>query len=202
MPYMDGIQLSRKIRSDNRTSHIPIILLTALTGDASQLKGLETGASDYLTKPFNFDILNIKIRNLVQLNQTLKDTYTRQLKVVMPVAEVESEDEQLLLKVIQYIEANINNDQLTVEELSKHLFMSRASLYNKIVQLTGETPVEFIRSIKLNKAADLLKNSDMKIAQIGYAVGFSTPNYFTRAFKAKFNLLPSEYQARNRPSAS
>jgi len=202
MPCMDGIQLSRKIRSDNRTSHIPIILLTALTGDASQLKGLETGASDYLTKPFNFDILNIKIRNLVQLNQTLKDTYTRQLKVVMPVAEVASEDEQLLLKVIQYIEANINNDQLTVEELSKHLFMSRASLYNKIVQLTGETPVEFIRSIKLNKAADLLKNSDMKIAQIGYAVGFSTPNYFTRAFKAKFNLLPSEYQARNRPSAS
>jgi AraC-like DNA-binding protein len=166
------------------------------------LKGLETGASDYLTKPFNFDILNIKIRNLVQLNQTLKDTYTRQLKVVLPVAEVQSEDEQLLLKVIQYIEANINNDQLTVEELSKHLFMSRASLYNKIVQLTGETPVEFIRSIKLNKAADLLKNSDMKIAQIGYAVGFSTPNYFTRAFKAKFNLLPSEYQARNRPSAS
>jgi len=201
MPYMDGIQLSQKIKSDKRTSHIPIILLTALTGDASQLKGLETGASDYLTKPFNFDILNLKIRNLVQLNQTLKDTYTRQLKVVMPAAEVESEDEKLLLKVTQYIEANINSDNLTVEELSKHLFMSRASLYNKIVQLTGETPVEFIRSMKLNKAADLLKNSDMKIAQIGYAVGFSTPNYFARAFKAKFNLLPSEYQTLNRQSA-
>lgn len=202
MPYMDGIQLSQKIRLDKRTSHIPIILLTALTGDASQLKGLETGASDYLTKPFNFDILNVKIRNLLQLNQSLKDTYTRQLKVVTPVPEVESEDEKLLLKVARYIEDNINSDNLTVEELSRHLFMSRASLYNKIVQLTGETPVEFIRSVKLNKAAGLLKNSDMKIAQIGYAVGFSTPNYFARAFKAKFNLLPSEYQARNRPSAS
>jgi signal transduction histidine kinase/ligand-binding sensor domain-containing protein/CheY-like chemotaxis protein/AraC-like DNA-binding protein len=202
MPYMDGIQLCRKIKSDKRTSHIPIILLTALTGDASQLQGLETGASDYLTKPFNFEVLNLKIRNLVQLNQTLKNAYTRQLKVVTPVAEVESEDERLLLKVTQYIETNINSDNLTVEELSKHLFMSRASLYNKIVQLTGETPVEFIRSMKLNKAADLLKNSDMRIAQIGYAVGFSTPNYFARAFKAKFNLLPSEYQARNRQSAS
>lgn len=200
MPYMDGIQLSQKIKSDKRTGHIPIILLTALTGDASQLKGLETGASDYLTKPFNFDILNVKIRNLLQLNQTLKNTYTRQLKVVTPAPEVESEDEKLLLKVTQYIEANINSDNLTVEELSRHLFMSRASLYNKIVQLTGETPVEFIRSIKLNKAADLLKNSDMKIAQIGYAVGFSTPNYFARAFKAKFNLLPSEYQTLNRQS--
>ncbi|GAA3956496.1 two-component regulator propeller domain-containing protein [Chitinophaga oryziterrae] len=194
MPYMDGIQLSQKIKADKRTNHIPVILLTALTGDASQLKGLETGASDYLTKPFNFDILNVRIRNLLLLNQSLKDTYTRQLKVVMPAAEVESEDEKFLLKITQYIEANINSSNLTVEELSKHLFMSRASLYNKMVQLTGETPVEFIRSIKLNKAADFLENSDMKIAQIGYAVGFSTPNYFARAFKAKFNILPSEYQ--------
>ncbi len=194
MPYMDGIQLSQKIKSDKRTSHIPIILLTALTGDASQLQGLKTGASDYLTKPFNFEILNVKISNLLLLNKSLKDTYTRQLKVVTPAAEVESEDEKFLVKVTQYIETNINSDNLTVEDLSKHLFMSRASLYNKVVQLTGETPVEFIRSIKLNKAASLLENSDMKIAQIGYAVGFSTPNYFARAFKAKFNLLPSEYQ--------
>jgi signal transduction histidine kinase/ligand-binding sensor domain-containing protein/DNA-binding response OmpR family regulator len=202
MPYIDGIQLSRKIKSDKRTNHIPIILLTAISGDTPQLKGLETGASDYLTKPFNFNILNIKIRNLLQLNQTLKNTYTRQLKVVTPPTQVESEDEKLLLKVVQYIEANITSDNLTVEELSKHLFMSRASLYNKIVQLTGETPVEFIRSMKLNKAADLLENSDMKIAQIGYVVGFSTPNYFARAFKAKFNLLPSEYQLLKRRSAS
>nr|WP_262915858.1 hybrid sensor histidine kinase/response regulator transcription factor [Chitinophaga filiformis] len=202
MPYMDGIQLSQKIKSDKRTSHIPIILLTALTGDASQLKGLKTGASDYLTKPFNFDILNVKISNLLLLNKNLKDTYTRQLKVVMPAAEVESEDEKFLVRVTQYIEDNINSDQLTVEDLSKHLFMSRASLYNKVVQLTGETPVEFIRSIKLNKAASLLENSDMKIAQIGYSVGFSTPNYFARAFKAKFNLLPSEYQLSKKRSVS
>lgn len=198
MPYMDGIQLSRKVRFDKRTSHIPVILLTALTGDAYHIKGLETGASDYLTKPFNIDILNIRIRNLLLLNQRLKDTYRRQLDVMVSVDDVESADEKFLVKVTQYIENNINNDSLTVEEMSRHLFMSRTSLYNKVVQLTGETPVEFIRSIKLNKAACLLETSDMKIAQIGYAVGFSTPNYFARAFKAKFNLLPSEYQARKK----
>ena len=192
MPGMDGITLSRKLKSDKRTSHIPIILLTALTGDGDQLKGLQTGASDYLSKPFNFEILNIKIKNLLSLNQSLQNTYSRQLKVV-PETEVQSDDEKLLLQIVQYIESNIDSPNLTVEELSKHVFLSRGSLYTKIVNLTGETPVEFIRSVKLKKAAALLENSDMKIAQIGYAVGFSTPNYFARAFKAKYNVTPTEY---------
>jgi signal transduction histidine kinase/DNA-binding response OmpR family regulator len=193
MPEMDGIMLCRKIKSDKRTNHIPIILLTALTGDANQLRGLNTGASDYLTKPFNFEILNIKIRNLLNLNQNLKNVYSRQLKVVTPEIEIQSEDEKLLLKITQYIESNIDNPDLSVEELSKHVFMSRGSLYSKIITLTGETPVEFIRSIKLNKAATLLENTDMKISQVGYEVGFTTANYFARAFKAKFNLSPTEY---------
>ena len=202
MPYMDGIELCRKIKSDKRTGHIPIILLTALTGDANQLKGLETGANDYLTKPFNFQILNARIRNLFDLNQSLKNTYTRQLKIVTPAVEVQSEDDKLMLAVSQYIEANLNSPKLSVEELSRHVCMSRGSFYNKIVTLTGETPVEFIRSVKLNKAAALLENSDMKIAQIGYAVGFTTPNYFARAFKAKFNVLPSEYLQQKRQATT
>jgi YesN/AraC family two-component response regulator len=193
MPEMDGIVLCRKIRSDKRTSHIPIILLTALTGDTHQLRGLNTGANDYLTKPFNFDILYAKIRNLLHLNQNLKSVYSRQLNVNTPDIEVQSEDEKLLLKITRYIESNLDSPDLSVEDLSKHVYMSRGTLYSKIVTLTGETPVEFIRSIKLNKAAALLENSDMKISQIGYEVGFATPNYFARAFKAKFNLSPSEY---------
>ncbi|HXD77485.1 MAG TPA: two-component regulator propeller domain-containing protein [Puia sp.] len=198
MPNMDGIELSRKLKSDKRVSHIPIILLTALTEGAYQLKGLETGASDYLTKPFHFEILNIKIRNLVLLNQRLKETYSRRLNIETPPAQVESDDEKLVLNVTQFIEANLDNAQLSVEELCKHVYMSHASLYRKIVDLTGETPVEFIRSVKLNKAADLLERSNMKIAEIGYAAGFTTPNYFTRAFKAKFNLSPSEYASLKR----
>lgn len=202
MPCMDGITLSRKIKSDKRTSHIPIILLTALTGDGNQINGLRTGAADYLTKPFNFEILNVKIKNLVALNQNLKETYSRQLQVIPSAVEVESEDAKLLARITQYIESNIDSSGLSVEELSKHVFMSRGSLYSKIVEMTGETPVEFIRSIKLKKAAVLLEKSDMKIAQIGYAVGFSSPNYFARAFKAKFNLSPSEYVEQKRGIAS
>lgn len=193
MPYMDGIELCQKIKSDKRTGHIPVILLTALTGDAHQLKGLETGANDYLTKPFNFQILNARIKNLFELNQSLKNTYTRQLKIVSPEITVESEDDKLMRAVAAYIEDNLNSTKLSVEDLSRHVCMSRGTFYSKIVALTGETPVEYIRSVKLNKAAALLENSDMKIAQIGYAVGFTTPNYFARAFKTKFNMLPSEY---------
>lgn len=193
MPNMDGIELSRKIKSDRRVSHIPIILLTALTERAYQLKGLETGASDYVTKPFNFEILNVKIRNLVLQNQLFKQTYSRRLSVETPVAEVQSDDERLVLKVTQYIEANLDNAQLSVEELCKHVYMSHASLYRKVLDLTGETPVEFVRSVRLNRAAELLEKSDMKVAEIGYAVGFTTPNYFTRAFRVKFHLSPSEY---------
>lgn len=201
MPFIDGITLSRKIKSDKRTSHIPIILLTAITGDSNQLKGLQTGACDYLMKPFNFEILNIKIRNLVALNQNFKETYSKQLKVIPSVpseAEVQSEDAAFLAKITQYIESHIDSPNLTVEELSRHVFMSRGSLYTRIIDLTGETPVEFIRSIKLSKGAFLLERSDMRIAQIGYAVGFSSPNYFAKAFKAKFNLSPSEYAQQKR----
>jgi signal transduction histidine kinase/ligand-binding sensor domain-containing protein/AraC-like DNA-binding protein/ActR/RegA family two-component response regulator len=193
MPEMDGIELCRKIKADKRTSHIPVILLTALTGDDYQLRGLNTGASDYLTKPFKFEILNIKIRNLLNLNQNLKTVYSKQLRISTPETEVQSGDEKLLVHIVQYIESNIYNPDLSVEELSKHVFMSRGSLYNKILALTGETPVEFIRSVKLNKAAHLLEHSDMKISQVGYEVGFTSPNYFARAFKAKFNLSPTEY---------
>jgi signal transduction histidine kinase/ligand-binding sensor domain-containing protein/DNA-binding response OmpR family regulator len=202
MPYMDGITLSKKIRADKRTAHIPIILLTALTGDACELRGLQTGASDYLTKPFSTDILKVKIQNLASLNQSLKEAYTRRLNVSIEPAAVESENEKLLLKITGYIEENIDDEKLSVEQLAKHLCMSRGTLYNKMVDITGETPVEFIRSVRLNKAAALLEKSDLHIAEIGYTVGFRTPNYFTRAFKAKFNMSPSEYLALKRPSAT
>jgi signal transduction histidine kinase/ligand-binding sensor domain-containing protein/DNA-binding response OmpR family regulator len=198
MPNMTGIELSRKIKSDKRTSHIPVILLTALTGEEDQLKGLESGANDYITKPFNFELLNAKIKNLLLLNSTLKNTYSKQIKVLTPEIEIESDDEKLLSKIMLYLEENLTNPQLSVEELSKHVGMSRSSLYSKLLELTGQTPVEYIRSVKLEKAAVLLEKSDMNIAQVAYSVGFSTPNYFARSFKAKFNMLPSEYINRMR----
>lgn len=196
MPYMDGIELARKLKADRRTSHIPIILLTALTKEEQELNGLETGANDYITKPFSFEALNAKIRNLLELKNNLKETYCRQIKLQVPKQEVESEDERLLLAVGCYLEENLTSSQLSVESLSKHVAMSRSSLYNKLLEITGETPVEYIRSYKLAKAAILLQGADLTIAEVAYRVGFSTPNYFAKAFRAKFQMLPSEFAAR------
>ncbi|SEO37546.1 Signal transduction histidine kinase [Mucilaginibacter gossypiicola] len=194
MPFMNGITLSRKIKADKRTSHIPFIMLTACTGEEEQLRGLESGANDYLTKPFNFDILNIKIKNLLQLNTQLKNTYKKQLTVVHPDIEVESSGEKFLNRVINYIDGNLNNPKFSVVDLSEHLSMSRGALYTKIFDLTGLPPVEFIRSYKLDRAAILLLKSDLTVTQIAYEAGFATPHYFSRSFKEKFNMLPSDYR--------
>lgn len=193
MPFVSGTELCEKIKSDKRTNHIPVLLLTALTAEEDQLMGLNKGANDYMSKPFNLEILNAKIRNLLTLNESLKSTYSKRIKVDTPEMEIELESEKLLNKVIQYVEANLTNSQLSVEELSRHLGMSRGSLYTKILEFTGESPVNYIRSIKLDKAIILLEKSELNISQISYAVGFAAPNYFARAFKAKFNMLPSEY---------
>ncbi|MGC4102392.1 hybrid sensor histidine kinase/response regulator transcription factor [Ferruginibacter sp.] len=202
MPDMDGIDLCKKIKADKRTSHIPVILLTAFTGEQEQLKGLKTGASDYITKPFNFEILNAKIKNLLLLNDSFKSTYSRQVEFISPKIETETESasDKLIQKVVAYIEENLTDTQLSVENLSKHVGMSRSTLYSKLLELTGQTPVEFIRSVKLDKAAQLLANSEMNVAEIAYTVGFSTPNYFTKSFRAKYNMLPSEYISTMRKS--
>jgi len=198
MPEMSGTELCAKLKSDERTKHIPIILLTALTAEEEQLKGLETGANDYMTKPFNFEILHSKIKNLLTLHQTFKKTYSRQVRMSSPEMEIESDDVKFLNTALLYIEENLHNSQLSVEDLSSHMAMSRVSLYKKCLRVTGKTPVDFIRSVKLEKAAVLLEKSTKTISEICYMVGFSTPNYFAKAFKAKYNVLPSEYIAEKR----
>jgi signal transduction histidine kinase/ligand-binding sensor domain-containing protein/DNA-binding response OmpR family regulator len=198
MPEMDGIALIKKLKGDKRTSHIPVILLTALTGDEQQIKGLETGATDYITKPFNFEVLNAKIKSLLELKSTLKSTYTKQIKVLTPETAIESTDEKLLQEIVNYLENNLTNSQMSVVDLSKQIGMSRSSLYTKMLQLTGQTPLDYIRSFRLEKAAILLQKSNMTISEIAYQVGFTTPNYFSKSFKNRFNMLPSEYISKMR----
>jgi len=198
MPEMNGTELCEKLKSDKRTKHIPVILLTALAGEEDQLKGLETGANDYMTKPFNFEILHSKIKNLLTLHQTFKKTYTKQINIQTPEIEIESDDVKFLNSALRYIEDNLHNPQLSVEDLSRHMAMSRVSLYKRCLKVTGKTPVDYIRSVKLEKAAVLLEKSDKTISEICYMVGFSTPNYFAKSFKAKYDMLPSEYQAEKR----
>lgn len=193
MPIMSGIELCRKLKSDKRTSFIPVILLTALTGEEDQVRGLETGANDYLTKPFNFQILNAKVRNLIGLNQRLKNTYSKQIQIIAPEIQIESADEKFLSNVAQLVEERLNDANFSIEELSRNLGMSRSSLYNKVFELTGLAPVEYVRSIKLQKAAVLIEKSQYTIREIAFMTGFATPGYFSKLFKAKYDLSPSEY---------
>lgn len=198
MPEMNGIDLCRKIKSDKRTMFVPVILLTALMGEEQQLAGLETGASDYMTKPFNFEILLSKIRNLLTQQAVAKRTYQKQVSAAPTEITVESPDEKFMQSALKMVETNISNPDLSVEELSRGLLMSRVALYKKLLALTGKTPLEFIRSIRLKRALQLLEKSNLTVAEIAYEVGFNDPKYFSKFFKAEFNMLPSAYIALKR----
>ena len=198
MPEMNGIDLCRKIKNDKRTSFVPVILLTALTGEEQQLKGLETGASDYMTKPFNVDILLSKVRNLLAQQESAKRAYQKLVKSIPSDIHVDSPDEKFMHHVLEIIEKNIANPDFSVEELSRELYISRVGLYKKMLSLTGKSPLEFIRSVRLQRAAQLLEKSRFTIAEIAYEVGFNDPKYFSKFFKSFYNMLPSIYQANKR----
>jgi signal transduction histidine kinase/ligand-binding sensor domain-containing protein/CheY-like chemotaxis protein/AraC-like DNA-binding protein len=193
MPEMNGIDLCLKIKNDKRTSHIPVILLTAMTGEDQQLKGLETGATDYLTKPFNFEILQSKIRNILSQQESMRKTYTKQVEVNPTEMQVDSPDEAFIKKVLILIDNNISNPNFSVEELSNDVFVSRYTLYKKILAMTGKTPNELVRSMRLKRAAQLLETGHLTISQICHKVGFKSQKYFVKMFKAEYNSIPSKY---------
>nr|WP_294945040.1 hybrid sensor histidine kinase/response regulator transcription factor [uncultured Mucilaginibacter sp.] len=193
MPEMNGIDLCLKIKGDKRTSHIPVILLTAIAGEEQQLKGLETGASDYMTKPFNFEILVSKIRNILSQQEYMRKTYQKQVDASPTEMQVESPDELFIKKVLILIDNNIANPNFSVEELSNEMFVSRYTLYKKILQMTGKTPNELVRQMRLKRAAQLLETGHLTISQICHKVGFKSQKYFVRTFKAEFNSIPSRY---------
>ncbi|HWB26800.1 MAG TPA: two-component regulator propeller domain-containing protein [Chitinophagaceae bacterium] len=193
MPVMDGITLCKKIKADPRTRHIPVIFLTAMADEQAHVTGLETGASDYITKPFNFEIMLSRIRNILMEQKNLKKAYNKQVEIKSPVVEVQTQDEKFMQHVLEIVEKNLSNPGFSVEALSRELYMSRVAVYKKIFILTGKSPIDFIRSIRLERAAQLLYKSDMSIAEVAYEVGFNNPKYFSKFFKAEFNIVPSEY---------
>jgi len=195
MPEMNGIDLCKKIKSDKRTAHLPVILLTALTREEEQLMGLETGASDYVTKPFNFEILLSKIRNLLQQQALSKKTYQKQVDFKPSDSEIESVDDKFMRQLSVHIEAHLSDPSYTVDQLSADMNMSRVGLYKKILPLTGKSPIEYIRSYRLLKSKPLLLKSQLTIAEVAYEVGFSNPKHFSKYFKQEFNMLPSAYAA-------
>lgn len=192
MPKMDGIELCKKIKSDKRTANLPVILLTALTTDDEQLTGLETGANDYMTKPFNFEILLSKIRNLLAQQALSKKTYQKQVEYKPQETAVETVNDKFIRQLFLQIEKHLSDSSYSVDQLSADMNISRVGLYKKLLPLTGKSPVEVIRSYRLEKAKPLLE-SQLSIAEVAYQVGFSNPKHFSKYFKQEFGILPSAY---------
>ncbi|MFA9388281.1 MAG: two-component regulator propeller domain-containing protein [Prolixibacteraceae bacterium] len=193
MPEMDGIELCTKIKSDKRTSHIPVILLTARTTDQQKYEGLETGADDYITKPFNFEMLELRIQKLIEQRQQLRNLYSKNFEIKPSEINVTSLDEKFLQKVKDLTEKNMQEPDFSVEKLSLEIGISRAHLYNKLLALTGKTPIEYIRIMRIRRAAQLLEKSQLTVMEVAYKVGFNDPRYFTKHFKHEYNMTPSQY---------
>jgi signal transduction histidine kinase/ligand-binding sensor domain-containing protein/DNA-binding response OmpR family regulator len=193
MPDMNGIELCKKIKSDQRVSHIPVILLTARSGEEQRLEGFEVGADDYIPKPFSFPILESRIRNQISLRKDLRTLFARKSGVKASEIQITSMDEQFIQRTVQAIENNISNSELTVIDLSRELGVSRAQFFRKVQELTGKAPLELIRTIRLQHAAQLLEKSQLSVAEVAYRVGFNNPKYFARHFKNQYHVLPSAY---------
>ncbi|THU40225.1 response regulator [Niastella caeni] len=194
MPEMNGIDLCKKIKTDPRTRQIPVVLLTAVTSEEQQLRGIDTGAADYIMKPFNFEILLSRIKNILQQQQSLKQTFTKQVAVKASEIKIESADEKFVQDALAIVEKNISNADFTVDDLSRALLVSRAAVYKRIFVLTGKTPTEFIRLVRLQRASQLLEKTKMTVAEVAYETGFNNPKYFSKYFRAHFGVLPSVYQ--------
>ena len=194
MSKVDGCELCRVLKEEIKTSHIPIILLTARASEESMFRGLGTGADDYITKPFNTGILLTRIKNLIDLRRHLQLKIQRQMLLHPEEIEVSSMDKAFIKELRDLIEKNLADPTFNVETLLKKLYMSRTSLYHKIMALTGESPNQFIRSYRLKRAAKLLQGNFGNVTEVAFAVGFSSTAYFTKCFKKKFRQLPKAFQ--------
>ena len=193
MPEMNGIELCKNIKTDERTSHIPVILLTAKSSVENKLEGLETGADDYLTKPFNISELHVRISNLIEQRRKLRERFRREILLEPKDIAVTSADEKFLYRVSDIIEKHIADYNFTVDNFAREIGMSRMQLHRKLNAVTGQAASDFIRNFRLKRAAKLLKGKHGNIGEIAYDVGFNNPSYFSECFKKLFGVLPSEY---------
>ena len=193
MPKMDGIELCRRIKTNIQTSHIPVILLTARTADDIKINSYEVGADSYMSKPFNFDMLMVRIEKLIEQQEKRKLEFSKNIEVNPSSITITSVDEKLIQRALEYIEKNMDNTEYAVEDLSRDLGMTRMNLYRKLQSITGNTPSDFIKSIRLKRAAQLLQGSQLTMVEVADRVGFSSASYFTKCFKDMFGVLPTQY---------
>jgi signal transduction histidine kinase/DNA-binding response OmpR family regulator/ligand-binding sensor domain-containing protein len=204
MPYLDGFEMVKKLRMDERTSHIPIIILTAKADIQSKLEGLESGADVYLQKPFHKEELLVRIKKLLELRKNLQQFYRKQIGLIAlneddkkekPETIIEDKAEhEFVKKVREIIEANFNNYTFSVEQLCKLLYMSHSQLHRKLYALIDCSPNKFIRIVRLNKSKELLTDHSLSIATVALECGYNDPGYFTRVFKQEFGITPQEWR--------
>ncbi|MDA3866893.1 MAG: response regulator [Salinivirgaceae bacterium] len=198
MPKMTGIELCGKLKADERIGHIPIILLTARASDEYQIIGFETGADAYIVKPFNAKILIARVLNLLESRQKMRSYFSRSSFADSTSVAPTNSDEQFLKRTMKVVESNFTNEEFDAEQLAKELGVGRSILYAKIKALTEQTVHEFIKLIRLKKAALLLTTTDLIVKEIAFQVGFKNPRHFMQCFKDHYGLTSSEYRKQNK----
>lgn len=202
MPEMNGIELINNVRNDFNISHIPIVLITAKHENDTQLKAMKYGADGYIAKPFTMELLIAKIDNMLERRKNLLSSFSSaaaggdvrgKVEFVPQEIVITDRDEQLISKVMTWLEENVSDTEVTVEQLASYVGMGRTSMYNKIKGLTGKSPVELILDFRMEKATYYLKSGQYSVSETSYKVGFSDPGYFSRSFKKHFGITPADY---------
>lgn len=199
MPEMDGIELCKKIKDYETTSHIPVILLTAKADVESRLEGLETGADDYITKPFNARELQTRVKNLIHQRKSLRDRFSRTVVLKPKDIAITSADESFLKKIMSAVEDHLSDSDFSVQHFQKELGMSRMQLHRKLKALTGHSASDFIRIQRLIRASEMLVKTDNNISEVCYQTGFTSLSYFAKCFKKQFGTTPKEYASHHSP---
>jgi AraC-like DNA-binding protein len=193
MPKRDGNELCRMLKTDERTSHVPVIMLTAKADRDSKVQGLEIGADDYLIKPFDSRELLARVNNLIKQRQQLRERFSREVVLKPQDIAITPMDEVFLNKVKAVVEKHLGDEDFDVETLSREVGMSRMNVHRKLKALTNQAASQFIRSMRLQRAVELLKQNAGTVAEIAYMVGFGSQAYFTKCFHEQFGCSPKEY---------
>jgi YesN/AraC family two-component response regulator len=187
------MEMCDRLKKDTRTNHIPLIMLTAKADRESKLEGLETGADDYIIKPFDAEELQVRVKNLIEQRKKLRERYRKEFLTDPAGHEIPSPEDEFLVRFMNCTKKHMKDPEFNVEQLGKELHLSRVQLYRKVLSLTDYTPGEYIRNIRLKMAARMFVEGHTNVTSVLYTVGYSTPSHFTQSFRELFGMNPSEY---------
>ena len=198
MPKRDGIAFCQRMKNDIHTSHIPFILLTAKMSDDARIESYKAGADSYISKPFNFEMLQVRVQKLIEQRETRKVTFKKNIEITPSEITTTSLDEEFVKKAVAFVEKNMDNSEYSLEDLSSDLGLSKTHLNRKLTVILNMKPLQFIRSIRLKRATQLLVGSQYNVVEIADKVGFNTIKYFNRYFKEEFGMTPTQYREANK----